>query len=49
MVTEINPTNGVATFIPTAIARNGIAINASPNPTIERANVETKIIGSTIA
>jgi len=49
MVTAIKPTNGVATFIPIVIASNGIAIIASPNPTVERVNVETKIIGSITA
>lgn len=49
IVTAIRPTNGVATFIATVIASNGIAIIASPNPTVERVNVETKMIGSVTA
>jgi len=35
--------NGVATFNPTTIANNGIAINASPNPKADLIKVEKKI------
>lgn len=45
IVTPINPTNGVAVFIPMAKDNNGMAISASPKPNVERVNVEIKIIG----